>query len=329
MSEDAQPEPLYRRIAGEFAARIRSGDLRPGDRIPSIRQIADRWNVAIATATKVLAVLRDEGLVEAKVGSGTVVSASTNGPRRPGRAHTSASRPFPPRPAGGARQALGREHVLRTAVAIADVEGAGAVSMRRVAAELGVGAMSLYRHIANKDDLMTEMADLVFGELELPDPGPDGWRARLELIARWQWGLCRRHLWLPRAVSFTRPSMAPNMMVHTEWTLRALEGLGLSLRTRMQEALALHSLVINAALSTADEVEAEQETGVSLGRWRQAQRARTDALFAGGRFPLLAQVHEQVVPDVDELFDYSLARHLDGFAVLVGEPPSSNSRSAP
>ncbi|MER5674001.1 hypothetical protein [Pseudonocardia alni] len=61
----------------------------------------------------------------------------------------------------------------------------------------------------------------------------------------------------------------------------------------------------------------------------QTQRERTDSLFAGGRFLLPAQVHEQVVPDVDELFDYSLARHLDGFAVLVGEPPSSDSRSAP
>ena len=328
MPSDGQMEPLYRRIAGEFEARIRSGDLQPGDRLPSIRQIADRWNVAIATATKVLAALRDDGLVEAKVGSGTVVRASTGEPRRPGRARASASRPFPPRPAGGAKRAISREHVLRTAIAIADVEGAGAVSMRRVAAELGVGAMSLYRHIANKDNLMTEMADLVFGETELPDPGPDGWRAKLELVARRQWALCWRHLWLPRAVSFTRPSLAPNMMVHTEWTLRALDGLGLSLRTRMQEALALHSLVINAALSTADEVEAEQETGVSLARWLQAQRARTDELFASGRFPLLAKVHEQVAPDIDELFDYGLARHLDGFAVLVGEPPSAGSRLA-
>lgn len=96
----------------------------------------------------------------------------------------------------------------------------------------------------------------------------------------------------------------------------------------MQEALALHSSMINAALSTADEVEAEQETGVSLARWLQAQRARTDELFASGRFPLPAQVHEQVVPDIDELFGYSLARRLGGFAVMVGEPPSLSSRFA-
>jgi DNA-binding transcriptional regulator YhcF (GntR family)/AcrR family transcriptional regulator len=319
MSSDVQPEPLYRRIAGELESRIRSGDLQPGDRLPSIRQIADRWGVAIATATRVLATLRDDGLVEAKVGSGTVVAAASGRSRPSGRVKVPASRSNP-RPVVGAKRALSRDHLLRTAIAIADVEGAGAVSMRRVAAELGVGAMSLYRHIADKDDLVTQMADLVFAEAELPDPGRVGWRADLELVARRQWSLCRRHLWLPKAISFTRPSLAPNMMVHTEWTLRALDGLGLPLRTRMQEALALHSLVLSAALSTADEVEAEQETGVTLARWLQAQRARTEDLLAGGRFPLLAQVHEETAPDLDELFEYSLARHLDGLAVLVGEP---------
>jgi DNA-binding transcriptional regulator YhcF (GntR family) len=316
MSPDARTEPLYRQIAGELEARIRSGGLQPGDRLPSIRQIADRWDVAIATATRVLATLRDEGLVEAKVGSGTVVSASSGRPRPSRRAKAPVTR-LPPGPARGPQQALSRDHLLRTAIAIADVEGAEAVSMRRIAAELGVGTMSLYRHVTNKDDLVSQMADLVFGEEELPDPGPDGWRAKLELVARRQWSLCWRHLWLPKAISFTRPSLAPNMMVYTEWTLQALDGLDLPLRTRMQEALALHSLVINAALSTADEMEAEQETGVTLARWLQSQRARTDELLASGRFPILARVHEEITPDLDELFEYSLARHLDGFAVLV------------
>ncbi|MFF8961590.1 GntR family transcriptional regulator [Streptomyces globisporus] len=317
MPSMAQPEPLYLRIAREIEARIRSGDLRPGERLPSIRQIADRWGVAIATATRVVATLREDGWAETKVGSGTVVSSSPGRPRPTTRVQAPATRLSAG--SGGGRQALSREYLLRTAIAIADVEGRDAVSMRRVAAELEVGPMSLYRHIANKDDLVSQMADLVFGEAELPSPGPAGWRAKLELVARRQWALCCRHLWLPQAVSFTRPSLAPNMMVHTEWILRALDGLGLPLRTRMQEALALHSLVLHVALSTANEAEAAQETGVTLARWLQAQQTRTEELFASGRFPLLAQVHEESAPDLDELFEYSLARHLDGFAILVGE----------
>ncbi|MFF4617970.1 TetR/AcrR family transcriptional regulator C-terminal domain-containing protein [Nonomuraea jabiensis] len=302
-------DPPYQRIVAEIRARILSGALRPGDRMPSIRQIARRWGVALATATKVMAALRDEGLVETKVGSGAVVSSRT----------TRKQPAVPPRPrqAGLPKQALNREQLLRTAIKIADVEGLDAVSMRRLAAELGAGPMSLYRHVENKDELVTQMVDEVFGEPELPVPGPDGWRAKLELISRRQWQLVRRHLWLPRAVSFTRPLLVPNMMAHTEWTLRALDGLGLPMETCIREALALHGLVITVALSMADEVEAEQETGVTLDRWWLAQRNRADELLDSGRFPLLATIAEETVSDLDGLFEYSLARHLDGFAALV------------
>ncbi|MFC4012799.1 TetR/AcrR family transcriptional regulator C-terminal domain-containing protein [Nonomuraea purpurea] len=311
-SSTHRPDPPYRRIVAEFRARILAGELRPGDRMPSIRQIAQRRGVAVATATKVIAALRDEGLVEAKVGAGTVVSARTSR-QQPIAPATS---PGPPH-TGGFKQGLNREQVLRTAIAIADAEGLGAVSMRRLAAELGVGPMSLYRHVANKDELVTQMVDEVFGAQELPDPGPEGWRAKLELIARRQWELARRHIWLPRAISFTRPLLVPNMMAHTEWTLRALDGLELPMTARIREALTLHALVVTVALSMAGEVEAEQETGVTLTRWLLEQRQRADELLGSGRFPLLAAVPEEAVSDLDGLFEYSLARHLDGFAAMV------------
>ncbi|MGN9844242.1 TetR/AcrR family transcriptional regulator C-terminal domain-containing protein [Nonomuraea sp. H19] len=312
VSSTRRPEPPYRRIVAEFRARILTGELRPGDRMPSIRQIAQRRGVAVATATKVMAALRDEGLVEAKVGSGTVVS-----PRAGHKQPTGPAASPRPRQAGVAKQALNRKQVLHAAIAIADIEGLVAVSMRRLAAELDVGPMSLYRHVANKDELVTQMVDEAFGEPELPIPGPEGWRAKLELISRRQWELCRRHLWLPRAVSFTRPFLVPNMMAHTEWTLRALDGLGLPMTTRIREALTLHTLVVTVALSMADEVEAEQETGVTLTGWWLAQRKRADELLNSGRFPLLATVPEETVSDLDGLFEYSLARHLDGFAAML------------
>ena len=65
---------VYRRIAAEIAARITSGELAPGDPIPSTRQIMARHGVAMATASKVIASLRDQGLVHARPGVGTVVS---------------------------------------------------------------------------------------------------------------------------------------------------------------------------------------------------------------------------------------------------------------
>ena len=75
------------------------------------------------------------------------------------------------------------------------------------------------------------------------------------------------------------------MMAHTEWTLRALDGLGLPMTTRLREALTLHGLVLTVALSLADEVEAEQETGVTLDRWRLAQRKRVDQTLDSGQIP--------------------------------------------
>jgi DNA-binding transcriptional regulator YhcF (GntR family) len=315
MSSPQRPDPPYRRIVAEIRARILTGALRPGDRMLSTRQIAQRWGVAVATATKVVATLRDDGLVETKVGSGTVVSARTDP-----KADRTAS---PPPRDDVPRRALSREHVVRTAISIADAEGLDAVSMRRLAAELGVGPMSLYRHVETKDELVAQMADEVFGESGLPAEVPRRWRAGLELIARRQWHLCRRHLWLPRAVSFTRPLLVPNMMAQTEWVLRALDGLGLPMATRVREALTLHALVIATALPMADEVEAEQETGVPLDRWWQAQRARADELLDSGDFPLLATIPQDAASDLDELFEYGLARHLDGFAALVADQARS------
>ncbi|AHH19935.1 transcriptional regulator [Nocardia nova SH22a] len=310
MSAQQRPQAPYLAIAEEIRARIAGGELRPGDRVPSIRQIAQRWGVAIATATRVTAVLREDGWVEARVGSGTVVSARA-GRKRPTALSPAVSQELSER--------ASHRHLLRKAIAIADVEGLDAVSMRRLAAEFGTGPTSLYRHVASKEQLLTQMADETFGELDLPGPNEQGWRAGLELIARRQWQLFRQHLWLPRVVSFTRPLLAPNMMAQTEWTLGALDGLGLSASARMREAMTLHALVLTIALSMAEEAEAEQSTGVTLAGWRAAQRTKAHNLLVSGRFPLLATVPEDTTADLDALFDYGLARHLDGFAVLLAQ----------
>ncbi|MET7639788.1 TetR/AcrR family transcriptional regulator C-terminal domain-containing protein [Streptomyces sp. NPDC005438] len=308
-------EPPYRVIAAEIRSRIASGELRPGDRVPSIRAISQRWGVAIATATKVTAVLRAEGLVEARVGSGTVVSPRAGG-ERTSPAHRTATGA---RAAGPPDQEALRPHVLRTAVELADTEGLPALTMRRLAAELDLGPMSLYRYVTGKDDLLAQMADLVFGDVTLPEDGPRGWRAKLELVARQHWRLTRRHLWLPHVISFTRPVLAPTMLAHTEWTLRALDGLDLPMDVRLQEALTLHAFVVTIGLSKADEARAERDTGLSLNRWSDSQRPQRRQLLASGRFPLLAALSDDAAPDLDALFEYGLARHLDGFAVLVGD----------
>ncbi|MFC5721220.1 GntR family transcriptional regulator [Streptomyces gamaensis] len=214
--ERSATPPPYLRIAAELRARIASGELRAGERVPSTRRISQEWGVATATATKVLAVLRQEGLVRALPGVGTVVDA-------PGlRAAARRRRDGPP---AGAVLTPGR--VVRTAVGIADKAGGAAVSMRSVAAELGVSTVALYRAVPGKAQLVSLMVDTVLAEAGVPDHAPGGWRSRLEAMARHQWALCRRHPWLPRALPVTRPPLPPRLLEQWEWGTAPLVRLGL------------------------------------------------------------------------------------------------------
>src|SRR5207248_6873936 len=114
----------------------------------------------------------------------------------------------------------GRERLVRAAIALADADGRAALSMRRLAAEVGVGPMALYRHVPDKDELLRLMADTAFGEEALPQSGPAGWRARLELGARVQWRAYRRHPWLAPILlnSLVRPPIVASALRHVDWS---------------------------------------------------------------------------------------------------------------
>ena len=94
------------------------------------------------------------------------------------------------------RTPLSREQVLQVALALADEHGSEGLTMRKLAKELGVEAMSLYNHVANKNDLLDGMVDIVFGEIEAPIAGGD-WKAELrkravstrEALVRHQWAI--------------------------------------------------------------------------------------------------------------------------------------------
>jgi AcrR family transcriptional regulator len=108
---------------------------------------------------------------------------------------------------------LSKEHVLRAAVGLADRGGLAAVSMRKLADDLGVGAMSLYHYVPNKDALLDEMVDVVFAEIEAPSLGVD-WKAALRSRAISTRDALRRHPWaLDVMESRTTPGPA-NLRLH-------------------------------------------------------------------------------------------------------------------
>lgn len=108
----------------------------------------------------------------------------------------------------GERAPLGRERVLRGAVAVADAQGIGALTMRLLARELGVGPMALYHYVSTKDEILDGIVDLVFGEIDLP-PEHLGWRDAVRHRAMSAREALRRHPWAaPLMESRTRPGPA-------------------------------------------------------------------------------------------------------------------------
>jgi AcrR family transcriptional regulator len=296
-------EAPYRRIARLIAERIESGELGPGDRVPSTRAITAQWGVAMATATKVIAVLREQGLVQTTPGSGTVV-------RRSARPVVGVPPPHEPE--------LTRERIVRAAVAVADSEGLGALSMRRVATSLGVATMSLYRHVPGKEELTQLMVDTVAGDFPFPSRRPPGWRASIEFAARLLWTMFQRHPWAAELLSMTRPQLMPNLLDYVEWTLGPLRELGLDLDTMMCFHLTVFGHVRSTAMNLHSETQAEQDTGMTADEWINTQEPALLALLSSGRYPTFESVISQEFDfDLDTLFEFGLLRLLDGFEVLL------------
>jgi hypothetical protein len=117
----------------------------------------------------------------------------------------------------------------------------------------------------------------------------------------------------------TRPQLAPNAMMHTEWSMRALSGLGLSGGEALRISLTLVSFGIGTALAVDNELQAQRDTGITSEEWMDRQEAQVRAIFASGRYPFLAHFaeHEDFDAELDVLFETGLAVILDGVERLL------------
>jgi AcrR family transcriptional regulator len=285
------------RIADALRARIQSGELKAGKRVPSARQIMRKWGVANATASKALAMLASEGLVRAIPGVGTVVE-----------------------------QGLSQARIVATGIAIADREGLGAVTMRRIASELHASPMALYRHVADKEELVLLLADGAFAEQAAPAlAARAGMRLQLEAAARCQWEVYRKHPWLAGVISITRPQLLPHGMLHTERTLRALDGHGLSDEMLLIAAVTIMTYVRGVAVNLESESNAQLETGLSIGAYLDRQDGPFRAIAASGQLPTLMRVSAQPNQNfaLETLFEFGLARMLDGLSAYLHDAPGT------
>ena len=124
------------------------------------------------------------------------------------------------------RPALSHERIVRAAIKLADRQGLDALSMRKLATALKVEAMSLYNHVANKDELLDGMVDQIIGEITLPTPGGD-WKTEMRARAESALAVMTAHPWAPMLV-VSRISVGPNMLRYINATLGTLREAGLS-----------------------------------------------------------------------------------------------------
>jgi AcrR family transcriptional regulator len=144
------------------------------------------------------------------------------------------------------RDPLSRERLLRAAVAFADEHGIQALSMRKLGETVGVEAMSLYNHVANKTDLLDGMIDLVFAEIPLPDP-EDGWRPAMRSRALTTRDVLARHRWAIGLME-SRTAPGPATLRHHDAVLGCLRGGGFSLALTAHAYAALDAYIYGFAL---------------------------------------------------------------------------------
>ena len=226
----------------------------------------------------------------------------------------------PDRPSRRRRDPISKDAIVKAAISLLDRDGLSALSMRRLAEELGTGAASLYWHVGSKDGLLDLVMDEVIGEGKVPDPEPGRWQEQLKQVARDQRAASLRHPWIVR-VSIGRIPMGPNALRYSERILAILRAGGLPPRLAVQGYLLLIATVNGF---TIDETGVDDAT--SSGErppnrdpdvLQQAADMARDYIAAlpADRFPnMTALAGEFAFADPDERFDLLIDIFVEGLS---------------
>ncbi|WP_035749912.1 TetR/AcrR family transcriptional regulator [Glycomyces sp. NRRL B-16210] len=221
----------------------------------------------------------------------------------------------------GPKPRLTIEQIAEAAVALADRDGIAAVNMRDVAAELGVGTMTLYRYVPGKGELLDLMVDIV------SDPKEDaaraagmGWREVLEYVADSTLEFYQAHPWMLE-INQRRPVLGPGSLAGYELALTAFERHTIPNREANLIVTAIWSIVTGTALSyMVSDTPAEQGGPVSTEEeWWEAQLPYLERAVASGRFPALGRVQDENAWEIQaqEAMRYALDTFLDGIAARM------------
>jgi len=221
------------------------------------------------------------------------------------------------RSGSGPQLRLSKERVLRAAVEVADREGLESLTMRKLADELGVGAMSLYYYVPNKDELITGMVDVVFDEIELP-PADVEWKIAMRQRARSTREALNRHRWAVGLMESRAMPGPASFRVH-DAVLGYLRKAGFSIEMTIQAYSVLDAYIYGFCLQekTVPFESAEEAAAVAQEQVREYEGLADDHQLASlaDEFPYLAEVVAGHVAEVGHdfggAFEYGLDLILD------------------
>ncbi|MFF1713183.1 TetR/AcrR family transcriptional regulator [Streptomyces sp. NPDC058268] len=226
------------------------------------------------------------------------------------------------RPSRPQREQLTREQIVTAAIELLDSEGTEALSMRRLGSRLGAGATSLYRHVANRDELIQLVVDDVYGELDLPTTAERSrWRATATRIAADLRAMTLRHPWIATELGQVGlVHIGPNAMRMTSALLAQFEAAGFPAQERERAGGTLTAYVIGIAISEAAYLSLIAASGQSEQEWVASLRPDYEETAppeprrrdADSTQP---QSDPQQIRDAD--FSYGLERVLDGLAARL------------
>jgi AcrR family transcriptional regulator len=229
----------------------------------------------------------------------------------------STTAPNPPRE----RIPLNRERVLDCALSLADESGIAALTIRSLATSMGTKPMSLYHYVANKEEILDGIVDMVFDEIEPPSPAGE-WRDQMHRRAHAVRAALKRHPWAVGLLE-SRTSPGAATLRHHEATLATLRTAGFSVRMTAHAYAILDSYIYGAAL---------QEAALPFHGPDAAAEVTTSIvkLFSDGQYPHLVEIATEHVLkpgyDFGDEFDFGLNLILDGLARSI-QPPADEAAS--
>jgi AcrR family transcriptional regulator len=319
----------HRRDPGHGRHRGGSGADRPADKVAE--QVAERVAAKVASkaervAEKVAGKLDESAVRQERAAAKAAqkLAALDRVAQRLGGAAELWTRPEP----ASRRPRFTRDEIAAAAMRIADDEGFDALSMRRLAVELGAGTMTLYHYVRTKDELLALVADAVMAEVVLPDeqPVPTAWDEAMRVIATRTRAALRRHPWVLDIIE--DPPLGPNRVRHFDQSLQAVASLPLDLAGRLDVVSAVDEYVFGYTLMERNDL-------ASGGAPDPEMLDYVAGLLETDDYPQLralveARGLEQIWTDIEttlrdpDRFERNLDRLLDGVAASV-TPTASGS----